>query len=150
MAKYRVYPQEGNGFILTCDKITQEGIITWCDNTGYVNTPLRIERTEDAPPNETGQSHEPSKTTVPPKSRKWFQLINEEFQAQLKADPDCTELYAELETAPQQHSIAAGVEQIFALVYGEEWKLEASFGLTNLRMLAIVPQRRWRFTLKKV
>ncbi len=148
MTKYRVYtPDE---IIIDCDKITQDGKITWVGNTGYVNTPLRIERTEDAPPKETSRSNEPSKSTVPPKSRKWFQLINEKFQAQLKADPDCTELYAELEEAPQQHHIAAGVEQMFALVYGKEWRFEGSFGRTRLPERAIVPQWRWRFTLEKV
>ncbi len=154
MTHYRVYtPDE---IIIDCDKITFEDGIVWLhkpgsrESTGFLNKQLRIERTEDAPPDETGQSNEQSQRTVPPKARKWFQLINQEFQAQLKDDPDCTELYAELKTEPQQHSIAAGVEQIIALVYGEEWKLEASFGPTKLRMLAIVPQQRWRFTLKKV
>ena len=76
MTKYRVYPAGGNGFILHCNKITQEGEITWCDNTGYVNTPLRIEREEGtAPLNETGESNEPANSKVSPERRSWFKCF---------------------------------------------------------------------------
>jgi hypothetical protein len=72
MTKYRVYTPDA--IIIDCEEITIEGPVTWCGNTGYINTPLRIERTvEPAPPMETGQSSEPAKCTQSPKSRQWFQ-----------------------------------------------------------------------------